>query len=147
MLASRSTPALAEAALISPVWLLDGHGEPLQTMLRHCIGQDAGCCESPAAPSGGRQCKASGRCYPPDGSLLGSNPAPLSSPQEQGPRWRLPSPSVPTSWPGRSSPMLEGPDRVRTAQYLVLPRDGDTASGKLGIEVIVCLVQVDALDS
>ncbi len=33
-----------------------------------------------------------------------------------------------------------------TASYLILPWDGDTASGKLGVEIIVCLVQVDTLN-
>lgn len=30
-------------------------------------------------------------------------------------------------------------------QYLVLPGDGDAAGGELGVEIVVCLVQVDAL--
>jgi len=30
--------------------------------------------------------------------------------------------------------------------YLILPWDGDAASGKLGVEIIVCLVQVDTLN-
>lgn len=33
-----------------------------------------------------------------------------------------------------------------TASYLILPWDRDTASGKLGVEIIVCLVQVDTLN-
>lgn len=33
-----------------------------------------------------------------------------------------------------------------TALYLILPWDGDAASGKLGVEIIVCLVQVDTLN-
>lgn len=32
------------------------------------------------------------------------------------------------------------------ASYLILPWDGDTASGKLRVKIIVCLVQVDTLN-
>lgn len=34
----------------------------------------------------------------------------------------------------------------KKTSYLILPWDGDTSSGKLGVEIIVCLVQIDTFN-